>query len=84
MRARDDVIDVNYYPTDAARTANLRHRPVGLGLMGLQYALSRKGLAFDSPEAVAFGDALTEAVAFYAYEASSDLAADRGRYPSYA
>ena len=84
VRALDDVIDVNYYPTDAARTANLRHRPVGLGLMGLQYALSRKGLAFDSPEAVAFGDALTEAVAFYAYEASSDLAAERGRYPSYA
>jgi ribonucleoside-diphosphate reductase alpha chain len=84
VRALDDVIDVNFYPTEAARTANLRHRPVGLGVMGLQYALYARGLAFDSPEAAEFGDELMEAVAFYAYEASSDLAADRGTYPSYA
>ena len=83
LRALDDVIDVNFYPTEPARTANGRHRPVGLGVMGLQYALYRKGLAFDSPEAVAFGDELMEAVAHYAYEASSDLAAERGTYPSY-
>jgi ribonucleoside-diphosphate reductase alpha chain len=84
VRALDDVIDVNYYPTEAARTANLRHRPVGLGVMGLQYALYARGLAFDSPEAAAFGDELMEAIAYYAYEASSDLAAERGRYASYA
>jgi ribonucleoside-diphosphate reductase alpha chain len=84
VRALDDVIDVNFYPTEAARTANLRHRPVGLGVMGLQYALYRRGCAFDSAEAVEFGDELMEAIAYYAYEASSDLAAERGRYPSYA
>ena len=84
MRALDNVIDINFYPTEAARTANLRHRPVGLGVMGLQYALYRKGLAFGSDEAVEFGDELMEAIAYYAYEASSDLAAERGRYPTYA
>jgi ribonucleoside-diphosphate reductase alpha chain len=84
VRALDDVIDVNFYPTEPARRANLRHRPVGLGVMGLQYALYRKGLAFGSPEAVAFSDEMMEAIAFYAYEASSDLAAERGRYESYA
>ena len=84
VRALDDVIDVNFYPTEAARTANARHRPVGLGVMGLQYALYRRGTPFASPEAVEFSDEMMEAVAFHAYEASSDLAAERGRYPSYA
>ena len=84
VRALDNVIDINFYPTEAARTSNMRHRPVGLGVMGLQYALYRKGVAFDSSEAIEFGDQLMEAIAFYAYEASSDLAAERGRYPSYA
>ena len=84
VRALDNVIDVNFYPTEAARIANQRHRPVGLGVMGLQYALHRKRIAFGSAEAVDFGDELMEAVAYYAYEASSDLAAERGRYPSYA
>lgn len=83
VRALDDVIDVNFYPTEPARLANSRHRPVGLGLMGLQYALYAKGLDFDSPEALEFNDELMEAVAYYAYEASSDLAAERGAYPSY-
>jgi ribonucleoside-diphosphate reductase alpha chain len=84
VRALDDVIDVNFYPTEPARRANMRHRPVGLGVMGLQYALYRKALAFGSPEAVEFSDEMLEAIAFYAYEASSDLAAERGRYESYA
>jgi ribonucleoside-diphosphate reductase alpha chain len=83
VRALDNVIDVNFYPTEAARTANMRHRPVGLGVMGLQYALYRKGLAFGSDEALAFGDELFEAIAYYAYEASSELAAERGTYASY-
>ena len=51
VRALDNVIDINFYPTEAARTANMRHRPVGLGVMGLQYALYRKGVAFGSEEA---------------------------------
>jgi ribonucleoside-diphosphate reductase alpha chain len=83
VRALDDVIDVNFYPTEPARTANLRHRPVGLGVMGLQYALYRRGVAFDSVEAAEFGDEAVEAIAYYAYEASSDLAAERGAYASY-
>ena len=70
VRALDDVIDVNFYPTEAARTANMRHRPVGLGVMGLQYALYARGLAFDSEEAAEFGDEVMEAIAYYAYEAS--------------
>ncbi len=83
VRALDNVIDVNFYPTEAARTANQRHRPVGLGVMGLQYALYRKGIAFGSPEAVEFNDEMMESIAYYAYEVSSDLAAERGTYPSY-
>jgi ribonucleoside-diphosphate reductase alpha chain len=83
VRALDNVIDINYYPTEAARTANNRHRPIGLGVMGLQYALYRRGIAFASEEGVAFNDEIMEAVCFYAYEASSDLAAERGTYSSY-
>jgi ribonucleoside-diphosphate reductase alpha chain len=83
VRALDCVIDVTFYPTEPTRLANSRHRPIGLGVMGLQYALYRKGLAFGSTEAVAFSDEMMEAIAFYAYEASSDLAAERGTYSSY-
>ena len=83
MRMLDNVIDINYYPAEAARLANTRHRPVGLGVMGLQDALYTKRIAFDSPEAVDFNDEIMEAIAFYAYNASSDLAAEKGRYPSF-
>lgn len=83
VRALDCVIDVTFYPTEPTRTANARHRPIGLGAMGLQYALYRKGLAFESEAAAAFGDEMMEAIAYYAYEASSDLAAERGTYSSY-
>ena len=83
VRALDNVIDINFYPTVAARTSNLRHRPIGLGVMGLAHALYLRGHAFASPEAVEFNDEAMEAVAFYAYEASSDLAAERGTYSSY-
>ncbi len=83
VRALDNVIDINFYPTEAARNSNLRHRPIGLGVMGLQYALFRKGLRFDSPEAVEFNDEFMEAVAFYAFEASSDLAKEKGAYSSF-
>ena len=83
IRALDNVIDINFYPTEAARNANQRHRPVGLGIMGLQNALFSLGYSFASEEAVAFNDLFMEAIAFYAYEASSDLAAERGTYSSY-
>ena len=83
VRVLDNVIDINFYPTEAAKTANSRHRPIGLGVMGLQFALYRKGIAFASKEAVEFNDEFMEAIAYYAYEASSDLAAERGTYSSY-
>ena len=83
VRALDNVIDINFYPTTPAETANKRHRPVGLGVMGLHHALFAKGIEFASPEAVEFNDEMMEAIAFYAYEASSDLAAERGAYSTY-
>jgi len=83
VRNLDNVIDLNFYPVEAAKVANMRHRPVGLGMMGLQNALYIKNLAFDSEEAKAFGDEVTEAIAYYAYEASSDLSAERGHYSTY-
>jgi len=83
VRALDNVIDINFYPTEAAQRSNLRHRPIGLGVMGLANTLYMKGVAFASPEAVEFNDEAMEAIAYYAYEASSDLAAERGTYSSY-
>jgi ribonucleoside-diphosphate reductase alpha chain len=83
MRMLDNVIDINYYPAEAARLANTRHRPVGLGVMGMQDALYAKRIAFDSPEAVDFNDEMMEAIAFHAYSASADLAQEKGRYPSF-
>jgi len=83
VRALDNVIDINFYPTEAARNSNQRHRPIGLGVMGLANALYMKGVAFASTEAVEFSDEAMEAIAYYAYEASSDLAAERGTYSSY-
>jgi ribonucleoside-diphosphate reductase alpha chain len=83
IRALDNVIDINFYPTDAAKTANSRHRPIGLGVMGLQNALFKKNLAFASDGAVDFNDEFMEAIAYYAYGASSDLSAERGSYSTY-
>ena len=83
MRMLDNVIDINFYPVEAAANSNLKHRPVGLGVMGLQDALYYKRIAFDTPEAVAFNDEALEAIAYYAYSASSDLSAERGTYQSY-
>ncbi len=83
VRVLDNVIDINYYPTVPASNANSRHRPIGLGVMGLAFALFRKGIAFGSKEAIEFNDEFMEAIAYYAYEASSDLAAERGQYHSY-
>jgi len=83
VRALDNVIDINFYPTEAAKTANMRHRPVGLGVMGVQNALYIKDVPFASTEAVDFNDEFMEAIAYFAYEASSDLAAERGSYSTF-
>jgi ribonucleoside-diphosphate reductase alpha chain len=83
VRALDNVIDINFYPTEAARRSNMRHRPIGLGVMGLANTLYLKGIAFASEAAVEFNDEAMEAIAYYAYEASTDLAAERGAYSSY-
>jgi ribonucleoside-diphosphate reductase alpha chain len=83
VRALDNVIDINFYPTKAAETANARHRPIGLGIMGLQNALQKKGIRFASDAAVEFNDEFMEAICYYAYEASSDLAAERGAYSTF-
>jgi len=83
VRALDNVIDINFYPTEAAKCANTRHRPVGLGVMGLQNALYMRGVSFASEEASDFNDEFMEAIAYYAYEASSDLAKEKGKYSTY-
>ena len=83
VRALDNVIDINFYPTKAAEVSNLRHRPVGMGVMGLQDCLYRRDISFASDAAVEFNDEIMEAVAYYAYDTSADLAAERGTYSSY-
>ncbi|QXP87702.1 ribonucleoside-diphosphate reductase subunit alpha [Methylococcus capsulatus] len=83
MRMLDNVIDINYYSVPQARRSNLRHRPVGLGIMGFQDALYKLRLPYASQEAVAFADLSMEAVSYYAIQASCDLAAERGRYSSF-
>jgi ribonucleoside-diphosphate reductase alpha chain len=83
MRMLDNVIDINYYAVKKARDSNLRHRPVGLGVMGFQDALYQMRLPYASAQAVEFADRSMEALCYYAYWASTDLAAERGRYTSY-
>lgn len=83
MRMLDNVIDYNFYSVPQARRSNLRHRPVGLGLMGFQDALFKMDLAYASEAAIEFADESMEAVSYYAIQASSDLAAERGSYASY-
>lgn len=83
MRMLDNVIDINYYAVEKARTSNLRHRPVGLGLMGFQDALYELRIPYASQEAVEFADRSMEAICYYAYWASTDLARERGQYSSY-
>jgi ribonucleoside-diphosphate reductase alpha chain len=83
MRMLDNVIDINFYTIPEARRSNLRHRPVGLGLMGFQDALQAMRIPVASDAAVAFADTSMEAIAFHAISASVDLALERGRYPSF-
>ncbi len=83
MRMLDNVIDINYYAVKKARDSNLRHRPVGLGIMGFQDALYEIGTPYASQAAVDFADQSMEAVCYHAYWASTELAEERGRYSSY-
>ena len=83
MRMLDNVIDINYYAVKKARDSNLRHRPVGLGLMGFQDSLYALRIPYASQEAVEFADRSMEAICYHAYWASTDLAKERGKYSSY-
>ncbi len=83
MRMLDNVIDINFYPTEEAKNSNLKHRPVGLGIMGYQDALFMLDLNFDSDEAVDFADRSMEIVSYYAISASANLAKERGAYASF-
>ena len=83
VRMLDNVVDINYYAVKAAETSNLRHRPVGLGIMGFQDALYIQKIAYASDDAVVFADRSMEALSYFAIEASSDLATERGRYSSF-
>ena len=83
VRMLDNVIDINYYAVPQARNANLRHRPVGLGLMGFQDALYKLGVPYASPEAVEFADLSMEQISYFAIRSSAELAGERGAYESY-
>jgi ribonucleoside-diphosphate reductase alpha chain len=83
MRMLDNVIDINYYAVEKARNANMKHRPVGLGLMGFQDTLYQLRVPYASQQAVEFADRSMEAICYHAYWASTELAAERGRYETY-
>ena len=83
IRMLDNVIDVNFYPTIEAERSNMRHRPIGLGLMGFHDALYMMDINFDSDEAVAFADESMELISYHAILASSELAREKGSYSSY-
>ena len=83
IRMLDNVIDINYYAVPQAENSNLKHRPIGLGIMGFQDALYIKELPYSSEEAISFADESMEMVSYYAIKASSDLAVERESYSSY-
>lgn len=83
VRMLDNVIDINYYSVPQARNSNMRHRPVGLGIMGFQDALYKLGISYASDAAVEFADRSMEAISYYAIAASSKLAKERGSYASF-
>jgi ribonucleoside-diphosphate reductase alpha chain len=83
MRMLDNVIDINYYAVRKARDSNMKHRPVGLGIMGFQDCLHLLRVPYGSQDAVEFADRSMEAIAYFAYWASTELAEERGRYASY-
>jgi ribonucleoside-diphosphate reductase alpha chain len=83
MRMLDNVIEYNYYSVDTARASNLRHRPVGLGIMGFNDALYQLRLPYETDAAITFADVSMEAVSYFAIKASTNLAEERGAYPSF-
>jgi ribonucleoside-diphosphate reductase alpha chain len=83
VRMLDNVIDINYYPVKETRTSNMRHRPVGLGIMGFQDLLYQVGINFGTPEAITYSDEVMECIAYHAILTSSQLAKERGAYESY-
>src|SRR3977135_3371051 len=83
MRMLDNVIDINYYAVRKAHDSNKRHRPVGLGIMGFQDSLHELRIPYASDAAMEFADKSMEAVCYYAYWASTELAKERGRYSSF-
>jgi len=83
LRMLDNVIDINYYSVPQARNSNLKHRPVGLGMMGFQDALYHLGIPYASTSAVEFADQSMETISYYAIEASTNLAAERGTYSTF-
>ncbi len=83
MRMLDNVIDINFYPTADASRSNMRHRPVGLGILGFQDSLYLQGISFDSEACVQFADYSMEVVSYNAILASSELAREKGAYPSF-
>src|SRR5262252_7356487 len=83
MRMLDNVIDINYYAVRKARDSNVRHRPVGLGIMGFQDCLHLLRVPYASQQAVDFADRSMEAISYFTYWASTELAEERGRYASY-
>ena len=83
IRMLDNVIDINYYSVDQAKNSNLKHRPVGMGVMGFQDALYKQRIAYASEQAVEFADISMEMISYYAISASNNLAEERGRYESY-
>jgi ribonucleoside-diphosphate reductase alpha chain len=84
MRMLDNVVDINFYPSERAKSANMRHRPVGMGVMGYTEWLVQKGIDWESEAHVEAADNLFERISYHAIEASSDLAAERGSYASFA
>ncbi|MEB3755016.1 ribonucleoside-diphosphate reductase subunit alpha [Acinetobacter sp. MD2(2019)] len=83
VRMLDNVIDINYYAVPQAKNSNLKHRPVGMGIMGFQDAIYELGLAYGSDEAVEFADESMEVISYYAIQTSSDLAIERGAYSTF-
>ncbi len=83
IRMLDNVIDINFYSVPQARNSNLKHRPIGMGLMGFQDALYKLGISYTSQEAVEFADRSMEQISYYAIEASTYLAEERGKYSTF-
>jgi ribonucleoside-diphosphate reductase alpha chain len=83
IRMLDNVIDNNFYPTEEAERANLKHRAIGLGMMGYQDAIYKMNFTFDSDQNITFADQSMEKIAYYAISASCKLAQERGSYETY-